>query len=198
MTNDPPHWATPLDPDEAEGLLLGHVTTRGELDELEEANIQLGLEWASRRARRGRGGVDVLTEEFLYELHRRMFDAVWEWAGRTRRTEKNIGVDPAQIGPEVRKLVEDARHWREHDVYAADELAVRVHHRLTAIHPFPNGNGRHARMMADLIVQQAGRRRFSWGGESLTETSELRSRYIAALREADRGDLEPLIAFARS
>lgn len=198
MTNDPPHWATPLDPDEAEGLLLGHVTTRGELDELEEANIQLGLEWASRRARRGRGGVDVLTEEFLYELHRRMFDAVWEWAGRIRRTEKNIGVDPAQIGPEVRKLVEDARHWREHDVYAADELAVRVHHRLTAIHPFPNGNGRHARMMADLIVQQAGRRRFSWGGESLTETSELRSRYIAALREADRGDLEPLIAFARS
>lgn len=198
MTNDPPHGATPLDPDEAEGLLLGHITTRRELDELEEANIQLGLEWASRKALRGRGRVDVLTEEFLYELHRRMFNAVWEWAGRTRRTEKNIGVDPAEVRQEVRKLVEDARHWREHDVYDPDELAVRFHHRLTEIHPFPNGNGRHARMMADLIALRAGRPRFSWGGESLTETSQLRSRYMAALREADHGDPESLIAFARS
>ncbi len=115
-----------------------------------------------------------------------------------RTTDKNIGVDKFVIRSEVRKLVKDAQYWREHSTYGADELAVRFHHRLVAIHPFPNGNGRHARLMADLIVQQAGGRPFSWGGTSLVETSALRNAYIDALREADQGVLEPLIDFARS
>ncbi len=193
-----PYGATPIDPDEAEGLLQSHVSTRHELDELEEANIQAGLEWAQGRALRGRRRADVLTEGFLYELHRQMFGAVWAWAGQVRTTEKNIGVVKFDIRPEVRKLVADARHWREHGVYGTDELAVRFHHRLVSIHPFPNGNGRHARLMADLVAQQAGRPRFSWGGASLTRTSALRRSYISALREADQGNLDPLIAFARS
>lgn len=193
-----PYGASPIDPDEAEGLVQSHVSTRQELDELEEANIQAGLEWAHRRALRGRRRADVLTEEFLYELHRQMFGAVWAWAGQVRTTDKNIGVDKFVIRPEVRKLVEDARYWRENGIYATDELAVRFHHRLVWIHPFPNGNGRHARLMADLIAQQAGRPRFSWGGVSLTRTSALRKAYIGALREADQGNMDPLIAFARS
>lgn len=196
MTDDLPDGASPIDADEADGLLQPHVAIRSELDELEEANIQAGLEWAQRRAVRGQ--MDVLTEEFLYELHRRMFDAVWAWAGEVRRTEKNIGVAKYDIRPEVRKLIEDARAWRSGDVFEPDELAVRFHHRLVSIHPFPNGNGRHARMMADLIVQQQGRPRFSWGGASLVATSDLRDAYISALRRADRGDIEPLLQFARS
>ena len=198
MTGELPYGATPLDEEETEGLLLAHVSTRGELDELEEANIQVGLEWARGRALRAGGAVDVLTEDFLYELHRKMFDAVWDWAGEVRRTGTNIGVDTTAIRSEVRKLIDDARYWRDTGVHEADELAVRFHHRLVAIHPFPNGNGRHARMMADLIALQAGRPPFSWGGRSLTETSELRRAYIAALRAADDGDLEPLIAFSRT
>jgi len=198
MTSELPYGATPIDPDEAEGLLQAHVSTRHELDELEEANIQLGLEWAQQRAILGRGRVDVVTEDFLYELHRRMFGAVWAWAGQVRRTDKNIGVDKFTIRPEVRKLVDDARYWRDREVYGPDELAVRFHHRLVWIHPFPNGNGRHARMMADLIAQQAGRSPFSWGGASLIATSELRTAYISALRQGDQGDVLPLIVFARS
>ncbi len=198
MTSELPDGATPIDPDEAEGLLQGHVATRSELDELEEANIQLGLEWAHRRALRGRGRLDVLTEDFAYELHRRMFDAVWAWAGQVRQTDKNIGVDKFAVRPEVRKLVDDSRHWRESEVYDPDELAMRFHHRLVGIHPFPNGNGRHARMMADLIAQQAGHPPFSWGGASLTATSELRTAYISSLRKADGGDLKPLLEFSRS
>jgi Fic-DOC domain mobile mystery protein B len=198
MTPDLPQGTTPLDPDEAEGLRFPHVRTRRELDELEEANVQSGLEWARDRAVMGRRTTDVLSEEFLYELHRRMFGEVWDWAGASRRTDKNIGIDKFEVPQEVRKLIQDARHWREHRVYDADELAVRLHHRLTQIHPFPNGNGRHARMMADLVAQQLGRPSFSWGGRSLTTTSELRRSYIAALQEADGGDLDPLISFARS
>ena len=192
MSDDLPAGATPIDPDEADDLIPEHVTFRGELDELEEANIQEAVEWALGRSR------EVLSEDFVYELHRRMFDSVWVWAGKVRRTDKNIGVDRHIIRAEVRKLVDDARHWRENQVYEPDELAVRFHHRLVSIHPFPNGNGRHARLMADLLVRQLGGEGFSWGGRSLTNTSELRSAYISALRAADQGDLEPLLGFARS
>jgi Fic-DOC domain mobile mystery protein B len=193
-----PSGTTPLDPDEAEGLLHFHVSTREELNELEEANIQLGLEWGQHRAVMARRPEDALTEDFLFELHRRMFNEVWEWAGRVRQTNKNLGVDKAEIRPEVRKLVADARFWRENGTFPPDELAVRFHHRLVYVHPFPNGNGRHARMMADLVVQQLGRRPFSWGSQSLTSTPELRARYISALQEADRGDLASLVRFART
>lgn len=130
MTSDLPFGATPIDPDEAEGLLQGHVSTRQELDELEEANIQAGVEWAHRRAVLRRTSVDVLTEEFLYELHKQMFGAVWAWAGRVRTTDKNIGVDKFMIRMEARTLVDDARYWRENGTYEPDELAVRFHHRL--------------------------------------------------------------------
>ena len=193
-----PTGATPIDPDEADGLVPKHVSTRGELDELEEANIQEGLKWAVQRVILGRNRADALSESFLYELHEHMFGAVWKWAGEVRQTDKNIGVDKHIIRPEVRKLVDDARYWREGSVYPHEELAVRFHHRLVSIHPFPNGNGRHARLMGDLIAQQSGLEPFSWGGASLTETSNLRSAYINALRSADKGALGPLMAFARS
>lgn len=198
MANSPAAGGTPLDPDEAEGLLHSHVATRGELDELEEANIQIGLEWALGRTSRSGRRFDVLSEEFLYALHEQMFGDVWSWAGQVRRSEKNIGVAKQTIRIEVRKLIEDARVWRERAVYSADEIAVRFHHRLVAIHPFPNGNGRHARLMADLIAIQAGRPAFSWGGGRLTSTSELRTAYINALRMADQGDITLLLEFARS
>lgn len=198
MKSDPPEGATPLDPDETEGLLAGHITTLGELNELEDANIQLGQDWALRAALFARRKADVLTEDFLFELHRRMFGEVWQWAGQVRKSNKNLGIDKTEVRPQLRNLVEDARLWRSQSTYSIDEQAVRFHHRLVAIHPFPNGNGRHARMMADLMAMQSGQRRFSWGSGSLTTTSDLRSRYVAALRAADRGSLQPLMEFARS
>ncbi|MEX2285244.1 MAG: mobile mystery protein B [Gemmatimonadota bacterium] len=198
MQSSEPGGATPLDPDEADGLLYAHVGTRGELNELEEANIQMGLEWAMRRAVTGRRQIDVLTEDFLYQLHQQMFGEVWAWAGEVRRSNKNIGVDRHTVRIEVRNLIEDARVWREQKVYDPDELAVRFHHRLVAIHPFANGNGRHARLLADLIALQAGRPTFTWGDARLGSTLELRTAYISALSAADRGDMAPLIAFARS
>jgi Fic-DOC domain mobile mystery protein B len=188
---------TPLDPDEAEGLLHAHVSTRGELDELEEANVQLGHSWAYDTAI-SRGRSDVLSGEFLYELHKRMFGNVWKWAGSVRLTDKNIGIDKFQIRSEVKQLIDDAKYWREHHIYPPDQLAVRFHHRLVSIHPFANGNGRHARMMADILIQQMGGEPLSWGGKTFKKTSDLRTTYIRALHAADGGNIEPLLAFARS
>lgn len=188
-----PDDATPLEAGEREGLLQSWIATRADLNEAEQAGIDAGAAWAHRRRRR-----DLLTEDFVRALHRRMFGEVWAWAGTYRRTARNIGIDAWRIGGEVAQLLGDARFWVEHRTYPPDEIAVRLHHRLVAIHPFPNGNGRHARLLADLLVQQLGNAPFSWGGQGLADIGEKRRRYIEALRSADRHDIGPLLAFARS
>ncbi len=187
-----PDGATPFDLDEMEGLKFKHITTRGELNQLEQATIQDGLIWLKRKR-----NSDVFTEEFLRELHRRLFGNVWTWAGKFRRTGKNIGVDAVQIPIELRLLFDDTRYWIEHKTYQPLELAVRFHHRLVFIHAFPNGNGRHARIMADAILEKIFEiTPIDWaGGHSLETMSKRRSDYISALRSADRGDIDPLLKF---
>ncbi|MEN9424460.1 MAG: hypothetical protein RL122_1843 [Pseudomonadota bacterium] len=193
MNFEYPLGATPLDPDEAQGLLPTHITTQGELNVWEQTNILQGELWAARQFKR-----ELLDEAFIRELHRRMFDQTWRWAGTFRSSDKNIGVDWLQIAMQLRNLLDNTRYQVEHQVFSADELAVRFHHQLVVIHPFPNGNGRHARLMADLLVQRLGMPRFSWGSESLIGTSGVRSAYLEALRAADRHKIELLLAFART
>ncbi|EIJ35037.1 mobile mystery protein B [Thiothrix nivea] len=189
-----PPGATPLDPDEAEGLLAGHITTQGDLNTWEQTNILHGELWATRQSKR-----DLLEERFVRELHQRMFDQTWKWAGTFRSTNKNIGVDWMQVGMQVRNLLDNTHYQMEYQIFSADELAVRFHHQLVMIHPFPNGNGRHARLMADLLIQRLGLPRFSWGGGyPLGDAGNIRDAYIAALRAADRHDIAPLLRFARS
>ena len=152
-----------------------------------------GSTWALRSRER-----DFLSEGFVRELHRRMFGNTWRWAGRFRTTGKNIGVDSLQIGVKLRDLLNDTNYWLEHRTYAVDEIAVRFHHRLVAIHPFPNGNGRHARLMTDVLLKRHGATAFAWGGANLESAGGARDRYLAALRTADAGDFAPLRAFVRS
>ncbi len=187
-----PDGATPLDPNEMEGLKFGHITTRGELDELEQANITQGLQWLGRR----RGG-DILTDDFVRRLHARLFGDVWGWAGIYRLREKNIGVDPLQIAVQLRALLDDARYWAENTTYTPLEAGARFHHRMVQIHPFPNGNGRHARISADIYLEDYfDHRPIAWAsGFDLQADNERRDVYIAALRAADAGYLHPLLEF---
>ena len=184
--------ATPLDAEEREGLIPSYIATRGELNDAEQANIHEAAEWAFTRKR------DILSEEFLNNLHKRMFGRVWRWAGEFRRTEKNIGIDPVQIPIQLRQLLGDCRYHINHEVYPPDGIAARFHHRLVQIHPYANGNGRHARLAADLLLTALGQERFSWGSASLTDPGATRQRYIDALRAADGHDMGPLLAFVRS
>lgn len=185
----------PLDPEEREGLLQSWITLRRDLNEAEQDNIAKGAAWA--RGKRQRNS-DLLTEDFARTLHRRLFGDVWRWAGQYRRTARNIGIDAHRIPVDMVMMFDDFRFWTANKTYPPDEIAVRLHHRLVFIHPFPNGNGRHARLMADLMIDQLGRPAFSWGGSTLHDAGELRAGYIAALRMADGHDLGPLIEFARS
>ena len=187
-----PPGATPLDPDEAAGLIPAHITTQRQLNEWELANIVEGERWAFSR-KRG----DLLSVQFVKRLHKQMFGSTWRWAGIFRSTEKNIGMDPAQIATEIKKLCDDVVYQIEHKSYPLDEIAVRFHHRLTWIHPFPNGNGRHARLMTDLLLKQNGSKPFNWGNSDLVVPGEVRDRYIAALRAADGRDYALLFNFVR-
>lgn len=184
--------ATPLGPEEREGLIPSYITLRSELNAAEQENILEAEAWAFRRRR------DVLNQKFLDDLHRRMYGRVWRWAGVHRRSNKNIGVDWPTIPQHLYQLLDDARFWVEHQSYGPDEIAARFHHKLVWIHCYPNGNGRHGRLATDLLLVAMGRPRFSWGSENLVDVSETRERYVAALRTADDHDIGPLLEFVRS
>jgi Fic-DOC domain mobile mystery protein B len=186
---------TPLSPEE-QADLIPNLATREELNEWERQNILEAYGWAldEKVIRR----LDPLTEPYLRDLHRRMFDQTWKWAGRYRKTEKNIGIPFYQIQASLAALVGDARYWLGHQTYTPDEISIRLHHRLVFIHPFANGNGRHARLMADVLAQRQGRPIFTWGGAELVKAGDFRRRYIEALHAADQNEIGPLMEFARS
>ena len=186
---------TPLSPEE-QADLIPNLATKEELNEFERANILVAYDWAltPRNFRRQ----DPLTEPYLRDLHLRMFDQTWKWAGLYRTTEKNIGIPHYQIRDALGALLGDARYWLEHQTFPPDENAIRFHHSLVSIHPFANGNGRHARLMADVLARTQGRPVFTWGGADIAQQGDLRRRYIDALQAADKNDIEPLLAFARS
>ena len=194
MSDALPEGATPLDDDKAEGLLPDHLATKGQLNAWEQVNIANAVDWLGRRS----GNDSILTDHFFKELHKRMFSATWSWAGKYRRTLKNIGDLPEEISELVRNLVADTEYWIEHDSYDPDEIGARFHHRLVAIHPFPNGNGRHARLLTDALLRQLGSDPFSWGSGSIDDRGGVRDEYIHALQCADDGEYGPLFGFVRS
>jgi len=186
---------TPLDEDEKDGLLVPTITTRGELDEFEQLGVEKTNEWLLTKTFTAR---KILSEEFVKDLHKRMFGDIWKWAGEFRRTNKNIGVDKFNIGIGLRTLLDDCNYWIENKVFSEDEIAVRLSHRIVLIHPFANGNGRHSRLMADILISKVfGEAFFTWGSVNLTKKGEARTKYLAALRAGDQNDYKPLIEFAR-
>jgi Fic-DOC domain mobile mystery protein B len=185
---------TPLSPDELADL-IPNLATKEELNEWERENILLARAWviASRT-----GAVDMASDEYVRKLHGKMFDQTWKWAGEYRCTEKNIGVPFREIRERLVALFDDVRYWIENSTYSLDEISVRFHHRLVLIHAFPNGNGRHARLIADVLALKLGRPEFTWGSVNLVKEGEARDKYLEAIRTADNGDIQPLLEFARS
>jgi len=186
---------TPLDEEEKEGLKIKTIFTQGDLDEFEQLNIEKAIEWTihtNLKAER------ILTEKFIKDLHKKMYGDVWKWAGQFRLTDKNIGVNWTQIGIELKNLIDDIKYWVENKSFSPEEIAIRFKHRIVAIHCFPNGNGRHSRMMADIIIESIfGKEIFSWHKSNMIKADEIRKAYIKALREADNGNIIPLIKFAK-
>ena len=163
---------TPLDEEEKEGLKIKSIKLKPE---------------------------KILTEKFVKDLHKRMYGDVWKWAGEFRKSKKNIGISWIRIGIELKNLMDDTKYWIENNTYSPDEIAIRFKHRLVSIHCFPNGNGRHSRMMADIIMESIfDEDLFTWHQSKMVKANETRKEYINALRKADNGNVKPLIEFAKN
>ena len=195
---------TPLDEEEKDGLLIPTIATRGELDEFEQQNIEQAVQWTLDCSFKSEV---VFTEDFIRTVHKRMYADVWAWAGEFRKTNKNIGVDKWQIPSDLKYLLDDAKYWHENNTYPPDEIAVRFKHRIVSIHCFPNGNGRHSRLMADIIIEKIYKQPvFSWGAAlslsmgaaNLASDGDTRNAYLKAVKTADKGDYSLLLTFARS
>jgi Fic-DOC domain mobile mystery protein B len=187
---------TPLSEDEQEGLKIPSITTREELDEFEQLNIEKAIQWTFGKKLKAE---QLFSEKFIKDLHKRMYGDVWKWAGTFRTSEKNIGIKSYLIGVELKQLLDDAIYWTQNKTYNSQEIAIRFKHRLVSIHCFANGNGRHSRLMADLIMEKLYNEKFfSWGSTNLVKATDVRAEYIKAVKKADQQDLLPLIAFAKS
>ncbi len=186
---------TPIDEDEKEGLLIPTISTRGDLNEFEQANIEQAVEWSMT------ADIDkneFLSERFILHVHKKMFGEIWDWAGTIRKTNKNIGVDKTQISIELKKLIDDCKYWIENEAFSPDETAIRFSHRLVKIHLFPNGNGRHSRLIADIMISKVfDEPVFTWGRSDLSKNNQIRKLYMDAVHEADNGDYKSIIKFAR-
>ena len=187
---------TPIDEEEKEGLRIETIATKAELDEFEQLNIEEAVQWVLGKRFKVK---EVFSEKFICSLHKRMYGNIWAWAGTFRKTDKNIGIDKHQIPIQLRTLCDDTLFWIENNTYPPQEIAIRFKHRLVSIHCFPNGNGRHSRLMADIIIEKLfGEEPFSWGSDDLIKSSETRTAYLKAVKQADEGEYSPLSAFARS
>ncbi len=187
---------TRLDDDEKDSLLIPAITTRGELDEFEQQNIEKALLWTLNRSFKTEV---ILSVKFIMAVHKKMYGDVWAWAGELRNTNKNIGVDKLQIPTQLRYLIDDAKYWVAHETYPPDEIAIRFKHRIVSIHCFPNGNGRHSRLMADIIIEKIFKQPvFTWGASKQVKQGDIRAAYLSAIKTADAGNIVPLIEFARS
>lgn len=195
MAFEYPEGATPLEQEEMDGLKDYSISTRNELDEIEGLNILAAYDWLANK-----NAEDILSESFLCRLHQAMFGEVWTWAGQYRSTEKNIGCRSYLIVRSIRELLNNTKFMIDSKEVPNEEVLVRFHHGLVKIHPFSNGNGRHARLACDLLASQLGLAPFSWGNSSdnLTSGSKIRALYIAALKAADRGDITLLMDFVRT
>lgn len=166
------------------------------MDEFEQLNIEEALQWVFNKKFNPR---QVFTEKFICNLHKRMYGNIWAWAGTFRKTDKNIGVDKHQIPIELKVLCDDALYWIENNTYSPEETAIRFKHRIVSIHCFPNGNGRHSRLMADIIIGKLfNKELFTWGTNNLSKVNETRKAYLQAVKQADQNNYQSLLDFAIS
>ena len=185
--------ATPFTTDDAGALIPKHIKTQQDLNEWEQANILQAEKWAFIRRHK-----DITTIKFAINLHKKMFDQTWTWAGQFRTHQTNIGVAPFHIAMSLQSVCDDAKYWIDHEIFSPEEIAIRFHHRLVSVHPFPNGNGRLSRLTADILLYNLVKKRLNWGQDLHSTDFEIRQDYIRCLREADNGDYTDLLKFCLS
>jgi len=187
FTEDIP-GATPID--DVSGLIPTHISTRSELNEWETANILKAVKYHLSEKRKL-----TINIQWLKKLHKEMFGESWKWAGKFRQRNLSLGIDWHNINDQIKALVDDIAYWRKNNSLSIFEQSIRIHHRLVKIHPFENGNGRHARLVSDIYLYNNNESRPIWPSDELIEKSNIRDKYISALKDADSGNYSTLKHF---
>lgn len=189
---DVPEGATPIE--DASGLIPDWIFTYEDLCAAEAENILVASNKHLNRHKNPHKKWFI--EKYIRNVHHDMFENVWDWAGKYRDSSLSIGVPAAQIREEIKKLCEDVEYWdsETYEQMAVIERAARIHHRLTKIHPFRNGNGRHARLMADIYIHSHKHPLPNWP-TNISQETDTRTRYLKALQTADHGNYTPLIEY---
>lgn len=185
-----PEGATPID--DISELKIENINTLNELNKAEMRNILCALR--KHLMSRVEHPHKWFNFSNLISIHKDMFSDVWEWAGQFRRTQTSIGIQSYLISTELKKLCDDAKFWYTGNSLSLLEQAARIHHRLVWIHPFPNGNGRFARLVSDMYLKGCRGKHPNWP-TNLQENAVERKKYISTLKAADEGNFEPLIAY---
>lgn len=178
-------------------LLLRHLTTRESRNTVELETIGRAYDKYVFRGRKKNAGNKWLTEEYIRQVHRDMFGGIWNWAGKYRQVNLNIGITWSQIPEQITVLCDDFVFWNTtQSAMPILEVAARLQNRLTHIHPFKNGNGRHARLITDIFLRSQDHPLPKWPQIQLIEHGDaVRREYIAAMKQADMGNFDPLITF---
>ncbi|MEY2595312.1 MAG: hypothetical protein RI965_584 [Bacteroidota bacterium] len=196
LNEDVENSQTPLSEEEREGLKLTFISSKKELNEFEQQNIEEAMLWLVRKSLSAN---NILTQKFICKLHERMFYNVWSWAGKFRTTDKNIGIHHKEINVALKILCDDVLYWINHKIFEPEEIAIRFKHKLVSIHCFPNGNGRHSRLMADIVIEKIFKQQvFTWGIDLKESNQSIREAYIKSIRDADQNNYKPLLKFSRS
>ena len=191
LTGPKEEGETPLD--DLSGALVD-IKTRQELDELEHKNNNKA--YAKYLLMNPSKKALPMTYQSLCEIHKDMFGEVWSWAGEKRTSEKNLGVSPVKIGSEIHRFLHELHQW-EKEGAPPSEIAAKMHHRLVAVHPFENGNGRWARLVTNLYLHKNGQPLIQWPTDPDFVEKVFRPQYLAALKSADKGDYKPLLKLHR-
>ncbi len=183
-----PEDSTPIN--DLSGLIPSGITVKSALDEWEAENILKAYNRYLKTSRKR-----AISPGLITAVHKEMFGLTWKWAGSFRKENLNLGVEWFAIPVEIKKLCDDIAFWEKSKNVNILEQSVRIHHRLVRIHPFLNGNGRHARMIADIFLSGRGKKLPLWPDKDMVETTDIRKRYIHCLKEADNGDYAGLLEF---
>ena len=195
MDETQPIGATPGG--DTSGLLLEHLSTTTARNAAETEAISRAYDKYVFRARRKKQGTEWLTDDFIRRVHADMLGTIWEWAGKYRQTKFNLGVDPHLIREQIKLFTEDFLYWNgTESTMSVIEIAARIQHRLTNIHPFTNGNGRHARLITDIFLHSRKLPIPQWPQiQLMAQGNEIGEQYITAMKKADNGDINDLIQF---
>lgn len=141
------------------------------------------------------GSKTRFTTEYILNIHKLALNHLYSFAGKYRNvnlSKSGFQFSPALYLSQSMKEFNDEILLKLPDTYFDEKILIKdvaiVHAELLFIHPFREGNGRAARILANLMVRKAGYNPIKF--DDIKE--ELFEQYISAVQMAALKDYKPM------